>query len=47
MAMFIHIFFMFPDRMPKTLEEIDELFQPGAPSAWKTKVRKQQAHLRG
>lgn len=38
MAMFIHMFFMWPETAQKTLEEIDELFAPGAIKPWKTKV---------
>lgn len=37
-AMFIHMFLTFPETAQKTLEEIDELFLPGAPWAWKTHV---------
>ncbi|KAK9475107.1 general substrate transporter [Dipodascopsis tothii] len=38
MVMFVHIFLTFPETACKTLEEIDELFKPGAPPAWRTKV---------
>ncbi|KAK9478302.1 general substrate transporter [Lipomyces japonicus] len=38
MVMFIHIFFTFPETAKKTLEEIDELFSPNAPPAWRTSV---------
>ncbi|KAK9452696.1 general substrate transporter [Dipodascopsis uninucleata] len=36
-AMFVHMFFMFPETARKTLEEIDDLFAPGALPAWRTK----------
>ncbi|BFZ63691.1 hypothetical protein YB2330_004823 [Saitoella coloradoensis] len=38
MVMFVHIFLMFPETAQKSLEEIDALFEPSAPPAWKTKV---------
>lgn len=37
-AMFIHIFLTFPETAKKSLEEIDFLFGPDAPPAWKTRV---------
>ncbi|CAN6636274.1 high-affinity glucose transporter Hxt2p [Trichomonascus vanleenenianus] len=35
-AMAVHIFLTFPETAQKTLEEIDELFGPNAPPAWRT-----------
>jgi sugar porter (SP) family MFS transporter len=37
-VMFVHMFLMWPETAQKTLEEIDDLFAPGAPAAWKTRV---------
>ncbi|ANB11600.1 hypothetical protein AWJ20_4421 [Sugiyamaella lignohabitans] len=36
--MTIHFFLMWPETAGKTLEEIDDLFAPGALPAWKTRV---------
>lgn len=37
-VMAVHIYLMWPETAGKTLEEIEKLFEPGAPVAWKTKV---------
>lgn len=48
-AMFIHVFFMFPETAGKTLEEVEELFlDPSGPRhigtpAWKTKISTKRA----
>ncbi|KAI1912602.1 high affinity glucose transporter [Ophidiomyces ophidiicola] len=36
-AMFVHVFFMFPETAGKTLEEVEDLFTSNIP-AWKTRV---------
>jgi len=37
-AMFIHFFLAYPETACKSLEEIDDLFAPGAPPPWRTHV---------
>lgn len=42
--MTIHVFFMFPESVGKSLEEVDDIFNSGLP-AWKTGKLRNQSKL--